>query len=67
MASTVPERSAYCRHVNSVDALAQVHGRFADSSPEWAAHPAKLVEAALRGLAITGDGAFISAVATMLA
>ena len=41
--------------------------QFAELAKRRDAHPAKLVEAALRGLAITGDGAFISAVATMLA
>ena len=33
---------------------------------QWDAHPAKLVEAALRGLALSGDAAFSDAVATMM-
>jgi hypothetical protein len=32
----------------------------------WDAHPAKLVEAAMRGLALSGDAAFSDAVATMM-
>jgi hypothetical protein len=34
---------------------------------QWDAHPAKLVEAALRGHASTGDAAFLDAVSTMMA
>jgi hypothetical protein len=34
---------------------------------QWDAHPAKLVEAAVRGYANTGDAVFLDAVATMMA
>ncbi len=38
----------------------------ADLTRRWDAHPAKLVEAALRGLALSGDAVFSDAVATMI-
>jgi hypothetical protein len=50
-----------------VDRPAPGPAELATLTQRWDAHPAKLVEAALRGYARRGDAVFLDAVATMMA